>query len=150
MKTRPSFARSLTRTLAVPAIIAFAALLPGCVTPRAMTSGAGVPASEGTVNVTGRDSNDNTKVSVEVRHLAEPWKVAADAKVYVVWIQPQKSAIQSLGVLALDDNLEGRLDAVTPHRSFLLLVTPEPNGQVTQPTHEAVFSSQVDNTSEPE
>ena len=111
--------------------------------PTPMVSGAGVPASEGTVKATSGD-NGNTNLAIRVKHLAPPSKVSADATVYVVWIQPRNAAKQSVGALKLNDNLEGSLNTVTPHRRFLVMVTPEPSGQVAQPTHEPVFTSDVD------
>ena len=108
-----------------------------------MISGVGVPASQGTVKATAGD-NGNTNIAIRVKHLAPPSKVAADATVYVVWIQPRNAAKQSVGALRVNDNLEGSLDTVTPHRRFLVMVTPEPSGQVAQPTHEPVFTSDVD------
>jgi hypothetical protein len=111
--------------------------------PKPMISGAGVPASEGTVEATAGD-NGNTNVAIRVKHLAPPSKVAAEATVYVVWIQPRNAAKQSVGALRVNDDLEGSLDTVTPHRRFLVMVTPEASGQVAQPTNEPVFTSDVD------
>lgn len=115
----------------------------GCATTQAMRSGAGVPAAEGTVRASEGD-NGNTDVSVWVKHLADPAKVHSDATVYVVWIQPRNAAMQNAGGLEIDKNLEGRLDTTTPHRTFTVTVTPEPNGQVAYPSHEPVFTSDVD------
>ena len=126
-------------------ILAAAALVGmqlGCGSNEAMQSGYGVPASEGTVNATESD-NGNTKLEIRVKHLAEPSRVASDATVYVVWVQPSDAARQNVGALLLNDNLEGSLDTVTPHSRFSLSVTPEPNGQVAQPTHRSVFTAEV-------
>ena len=125
--------------------VTVSALQLGCkaAPPQAMVSGAGVPASEGTVEATAAD-NGNTNVAIHVKHLAPPSKVAADATVYVVWIQPRNAPRQSVGALRVNDDLQGSLDTVTPHRRFLVMVTPEPSGQVAQPTHEPVFTSEVD------
>lgn len=130
--------------IALP-MLTLAIMAPGCArsTTQEMVSGPGVPASQGTISATKAD-NGNTNVSVRVKHLAPPSKVASDATVYVVWVQARNAAKQSVGALRLDSNLEGHLSTVTPHRRFLVMVTPEPSGQVAQPTHEPVFTSDVE------
>lgn len=115
----------------------------GCARPQTMVSAVGVPASEGTVKATD-GGNGNTKLAIHVKHLAPPSKVSPDAMVYVVWLQPRNGVLQNIGALVLNDNLEGRLETLTPHRRFQITVTPEPGGQLEKPTHEPVFTSEVD------
>jgi hypothetical protein len=126
-------------------LAALASLGPSCTkpAPKPMVSSEGVPASEGTVDATA-GANGNTNVAIRVKHLAPPSKVQADATVYVVWIQPHNAEAQSVGALVVNSNLEGRLDTVTPHRRFAVMVTPEPSGQVSRPTHDPVFTSDID------
>lgn len=90
--------------------------------------------------------NGNTVVKVRVKHLSSPEKVAADASVYVVWIQPRNGEIQNVGALQVDDDLVGKLDTTTPHRAFTLTVTPEPSARMAAPTHKAVFTTEVTRT----
>jgi hypothetical protein len=111
--------------------------------PQEMHSTSTDSASEGTVRVSEGD-NGNTKVSVRVKHLAPPSKLAADATVYVVWIQPSKGDKQNVGALTLNKDLEGSLDTLTPQHRFKVFVTPEPSGQVGHPTHEPVFTYNVE------
>ena len=115
----------------------------GCSSPKAMQSGYGVPASEGTITATEGD-NGNTKLEIQVKHLAEPSRVASDATVYVVWIQPRDGATQNVGALTLNDDLEGTLNTITPYRLFSVSVTPEPSGLGAKPTHAPVFTAEVD------
>jgi len=115
----------------------------GCNSTQDMRSGYGVPASEGTVNAT-EGENGNTNLEIKVKHLAQPSLVASDATVYVVWVQPRDAARQNVGALTLNDNLEGSLKTVTPHRQFTLTVTPEASGQLDQPRHQPVFTAEVD------
>lgn len=117
-------------------------LFSGCVGAQGMRSGSSVPASEGTVQ-TRVDANGNTNVDLRVKHLAPASRLAADATVYVVWIQALNAERQNVGAMKLNDNLEGHFAATTPHRRFFLMVTPEPSGQVAQPTHDEVFTAQV-------
>lgn len=107
-----------------------------------MRPAAGNIAGEGTVEAKDGD-NGNTEIDVRVKHLAAPAKVAADASVYVVWIRPATGRIQNVGALEVDDELVGRLKTTTPHRAFKLTVTPEPSARMAEPTHEPVFTSDV-------
>lgn len=143
MSSRNSIVRPTVLAVALPAIAALSAALPGCARTQTMQSSLGQPASEGTVKATEGD-NGNTNLTIKVKHLAPPSRIAPDATVYVVWIQPGNGARQSVGRLTLNDNLEGTLNTVTPHRRFALTVTPEPSGQVAHPTHPPVFVSQVE------
>lgn len=108
-----------------------------------MTASTKVPAGAGTVTASDGD-NGNTKLTVQVKHLANASMIASDATVYVVWIEPRNAPIQSLGALTVDDDLEGTLDAITPHRRFTVTVTPEPSAMVRQPTHKPVLTATVD------
>jgi hypothetical protein len=77
------------------------------------------------------DSNGNTEVELLVKHLSPPSQVASDASIYVVWIRPH------------NENLVGKFNTTTPHRTFMLMVTPEPSARMSQPTHDAVFTTEV-------
>ncbi len=139
----PNF-RRISLSLLFPVAAAVFTLTPGCSTsPQPMHSGEGVPASEGTVKAT-EGANGNTNLTVRVKHLATPSKVSPGATVYVVWIKPVNGVRQSVGQLAVNDNLEGTLETVTAHRAFALTVTPEPNAQVSAPSNAPVFSSDVE------
>jgi hypothetical protein len=135
---------------ALPAIAILAGMQVGCQKmmfwrdkPQEMHSAADAPASEGTVRVSEGD-NGNSKVAIRVKHLASPSRMAADSTVYVVWIQPREGDRQNVGALTLNKDLEGSLDTLTPHRRFKLSVTPEPNGQAASPSHEPVFTYEVE------
>ena len=142
MRSRSSIIQRIILTFAVP-VVAWASLLLACAKPHEMHSASAVPAAEGTVKAT-EDNNGNTNVSIQVKHLAPPSKVASDATVYVVWIKPRNSDVQNVGALTLSHDLEGSLETVTPHRRFQVMVTPEPSGQVVRATHPPVFTADVE------
>lgn len=137
--------RNLILAAAMPLGIAMVSMLLGCNKPMAMTSAPGVPASQGTVKASKTD-NGNTKIEIQVKHLAPPSKVASDASVYVVWLQPREGAKLNIGALVLNNELEGKLETTTPHRQFQISVTPEPGGHVEAPTHDPVFTADVQRT----
>lgn len=115
----------------------------GCAKPDKMHASAAVPASEGTVRAT-EGTDGNTDVTLWVKHLADPARVQGDSTTYVVWFQAVGAKPQNVGAMAVDANLEGRFDGSTPHKRFWVTVTPEPAATADQPTHDAVFSSEVD------
>ena len=134
---------------AAAAVVALAAASLGCGmlgggnSEQTMHSSSTTPAAQGTVVATASD-NGNTDLSVRVKHLAPPSKLVSDATVYVVWIQPGDAPIQNVGAMTLNDDLEGRLDTVTPHSRFKVTVTPEPGARGSQPTNEPVFTAEVE------
>ncbi|HVH46129.1 MAG TPA: hypothetical protein VM925_27455 [Labilithrix sp.] len=138
-----------TRRSYFVAALAFGVLASGCGVfgggggaKQTMTTSAESPAGEGTVQAT-KGESDNTKLEVRVKHLPAPSKLADDASVYVVWIQPPKGDVQNVGALAVDKDLVGKLETTTPHKSFKLTVTPEPSARMAAPTHKPVFTSMV-------
>jgi hypothetical protein len=121
--------------------------LAGCASDAAapkqtMHSSAANTSGEGTVQANAAE-NGNTRLEVAVKHLSNPSKVASDASVYVVWIQPTNAQIQNVGALEVNEDLVGKLSTTTPHRAFKLTITPEPSARMAAPTHPAVFTSDV-------
>ena len=116
------------RTLVLSlALILFAA----CSTTRTfpLSASSAVPAAQGQVAASVGE-NGNTRLDIEVRHLAEPSKLSPGATQFVAWAQPNEpgTQAQSLGVLNVDSDLTGRLQTVTPLKNFTLLITPERAG----------------------
>jgi hypothetical protein len=109
---------------------------------RPMNASSRNTSGEGTVEAR-LGENGNTDIEVLVKHLSSPSKVESDASVYVVWLQPVNAKIQNLGALQVDDELVGTFNTSTPHRAFTLSITPEPSARMAEPTHNAVFTSEV-------
>jgi hypothetical protein len=102
-------------------------------------------AAKGEVKVKGED-NGNTRLSVNVEHLASPETVASNATTYVVWAKPSQGEgrAQNLGALVIDADRKGSLDTVTPLKNFEVIVTPEPSASATSPSHTPVFTGIVE------
>ena len=143
MKTKTSNVKWAALAAVVTAGAALAGMQLACATRQLMNTGVGVPAAEATI-LASEGENGNTDVNIRVEHLALPWNVVPAATVFVVWFQPPGSAWQSVGALTVTDDLDGLLDTVTPHRRFLVMVTPEASAQVAQPTQAAVFTASID------
>lgn len=112
-----------------------------CATTQQLTAAPSNPAGVGTVRTD--EDNGNTKVRLHVKHLAPAPRLASGATTYVVWVQPPNAQMQSVGVLRLNEDLEGRLETTTPHKQFRIAVTPEPSAQVEKPSHDPVFTADI-------
>jgi hypothetical protein len=112
-------------------------------TSQPLKTSADMPAAEGTVSAT-PGANGNTTLVVRVKHLAPASRIAEDAQVYVVWVEPHGGQPQNVGILTVDKDLQGTLTTLTPHKQFRVFVTPEPTGQADSPTHDEVFSSDIE------
>ena len=101
-----------------------------------------VPAAEGIVHIK-IDDNGNTKLKVNVNHLAPPAKVSPGATVYVAWVSKDDSAPQNVGSFGLDSDLMGELETMTPLHGFLLTITAEAEPGVVAPQGVQVFSARI-------
>ena len=135
---------SALRWLVLLACPALSAAPSACGGPAAipMVSSPQTPAAQGTV-AAAPAPNGNTRLSVEVKHLALPERVAPGAKVYVVWVVPHGGPPQNVGALRVDENLTGRLDTVTAQPSFEVLVTAEDYPAATTPRGPRVLAAVV-------
>lgn len=127
--------------LGAPAAAALAMTI-GCsrATQLPMRAAPAVPAAEGSVKV-GEGEDGNTKVDVEVKHLAPADQVAPGATAYVVWAKPDIAGAQpqNLGTMTIDKSLNGDLATITPFRRFELMVTPESSPEAVSPTGQPVL-----------
>jgi hypothetical protein len=93
---------------------------------------------------TQRTDNDNTKIDLSVKHLAQPTKISPDANTFVVWVRPEAGApAQNIGALNVDKNLTGKLQSVTPLKDFDLFVTAENSPVAESPSGESLLWSTV-------
>jgi hypothetical protein len=102
------------------------------------------PAAMGEV-ATSAGPNGNTKLTVDVKHLAPPDRVSPGARVYVVWATElgTGAVANNLGALRVDAGLNGRLESLTPLRSFDLDITAEETPTVATPSAVSVLSVRI-------
>jgi hypothetical protein len=97
------------------------------------------PAAEAEI-VAREGANDNTKLNISVKHLAEPNKILENAEQYIVWISPEGSnVVQNVGALKVDDDLSARHETTIPYKNFRVFVTPETSQVASAPTGPVVF-----------
>ena len=73
-----------------------------------LTADKSVPAARGELDV-GHDKNGNTRVEMEVEHLAAPENLTPPRAAYVVWFQERGSEPLNQGSLKPGKNLKGAL-----------------------------------------
>jgi hypothetical protein len=83
-----------------------------------------IPAAGGKAHLS-KDKNGNLKLTVEVYHLAKPGALTPAKSSYVVWMQPRGKDPENLGVLKVNDKLEGKFETTVPNEDFDLLITAE-------------------------
>jgi hypothetical protein len=101
-----------------------------------------IPSAEGKVKVKA-EKDGNTRVKVEVAHLAAPATVFEQASTYVVWLQPATGPAQNVGVLNVSKDLKGELETRTAFKDFRVMVTAEQSANVMTPGPFRVMNTQV-------
>lgn len=118
----------------------------GCAgTVHEMAADSRVPAAEGELKAS-EEENGNTKVAVKVKHMARPSAVEPMAQTYVVWAQDKinNGTVQNLGQLQVDDDLEGKMEGLTPMKQFDVFITAEPVATAQYPTGTKTLWTTVD------
>jgi hypothetical protein len=102
-----------------------------------------VPSTRGQVE-TGKDDNGNTKVKVEVEHLAPPENLTPAKTVYVVWFQERGATSATVqGQLRPDKKQKAKFQGVTPMKTFEVIITAETDSQPTKPGEAEVLRASV-------
>jgi len=126
-------ARHLTRALVT------ASLLAAC---------GGPPIVHGTQRAIGADAvmqvqrieGGNQLVTVEVRHLPPPERIAPGTSRFVVWFVRSGHPATMASQLHYDPgSRQGRARATIPHRGFEVLITAERAGVVSAPSEHVMF-----------
>lgn len=101
------------------------------------------PAAEGKAT-TSTDRNGNTEVEVQVKHMASPQKLTPARQTYLVWVQPRGKDPELLGILRVNEDLQGSLKATTPYKTFDVFVTAEDIVNPPTPSGTVVLKGTVD------
>lgn len=107
-----------------------------------MTAASIVPGARAEVAV-GKDKNGNTTLKMTVRHLANPDRLTPPAGAYVIWLREPGGNVDNRGQLKMDKNLKASFEAVTPLKSFDLLVTAEQDVTAKSPSGPEVLKATI-------
>ena len=109
-----------------------------------MTNASIDPGAQGRVKFN-HDRNHNTLFDIKVEHLAAPSSLTPAKSNYVVWIQRNGEAPQNMGMLTVNENLEGSFHGTTPLQQFNVIVTAEDNVKADSPSSMEVLRATVNN-----
>ncbi len=107
-----------------------------------LTADKSVPAARGQVDI-GRDKNGNTKVEIEVEHLAPPENLTPPRAAYVVWFQERGAEPLNQGSLKPNKNLKATFKSVTPLKSFDVFVSAESDLNAKTPSGSEVLRASI-------
>lgn len=108
-----------------------------------MSPAVGVPSASGTVKASPSEAG-NTRLEIELRHMAQPQRVSLGATTFVVWaLGLGQTTPQNIGALRVDDELRGTLSTLTPYSTFELFITAEADGDARAPTGEQVMRASI-------
>jgi hypothetical protein len=102
-----------------------------------------VPSATGKVDVD-RDRNGNHVVKVRVYHLADPEKLSPARNSYVVWVQAKGKDPENLGMLRVNKDLAGSLEATTPYNHFTIFITAEENPKPDRPSGTEILRGEIE------
>lgn len=107
-----------------------------------------VPAAEGYVEVE-KDDNGNYEIDLEVTRLAEPERLNPAKKLYIVWVQTEKSGEKNIGQLKtasgfLSNTLKSSLNTLTSFKPTGFLISAENDADVQQPGDQVVLRTAME------
>jgi len=88
-----------------------------------------------------KSDNNNTRVKLEVEHLAPPQNLSPARTTYVVWAQSPTGQVQNLGQIKVGSDRKAEFTGSTAFPVFRLMVTGEDRPDVTFPSPQIVFST---------
>jgi hypothetical protein len=83
------------------------------------------------------DRNANTKVDLQVQHMAQPSSLTPSRRYYAVWVRTPRGTREA-GVLQVNTGLQGELKFLVPEKRFTLLITAEDRREPSAPSSHVV------------
>lgn len=104
-----------------------------------------VPAAQGYVKVK-KDNNNNSRIDINVLHLADPQRLQPAAKTYIVWMDTESNSIKNLGQLQSSDHflsntLKGSFNTVTSFKPVKIFITAEDDAAISLPRGQPVLET---------
>ncbi|MGH7874590.1 MAG: hypothetical protein ACREQO_20560 [Candidatus Binatia bacterium] len=114
----------------------------GCAQKIAVRRTAEVPAALAEAKITKTDNN-NTRIELEVQHLAPPQNLVPKKSVYVVWAQAPQGRTINLGQMIVGQDRASEFIGITPLKEFRIIVTAEELPATATPSSQVVLSTEV-------
>jgi hypothetical protein len=124
-------------------ILFLSLLLQSCATKYAFNNSFVVPAAEGSVKVK-KDKNNNYKVILSVKRLADPKRLNPSKEVYVVWMETEQDGVKNIGQLKTSDSLlthelKSSLTTESSSKPVSFFITAEDNAGIQYPQGQEVL-----------
>jgi hypothetical protein len=108
-----------------------------------------VPAAQGTVKVK-QDDNNNYRIEVNIKDLADIKRLDSSKETYVVWMESRQGSTQNIGQLKSSSSFfsgqkKASLETVSSYEPFRIFVTAEHGENVRYPGNEVVLSTETFN-----
>jgi hypothetical protein len=114
----------------------------GCAQTVAFRETPDAPAAKGEAKIT-TDDNNNTRVELDIRHLAPPQNLTPPKSAYVVWAEAPDGRTENLGQIVAGSDRSARFQTVTPLKVFRILVTAEDRALAQSPSQQVVLTTDV-------
>jgi hypothetical protein len=106
-----------------------------------------VPAAEGSVQVK-KDKNNNYKIVLSVKRLADSKRLNPSKEVYIVWMETEQDGIKNIGQLKtssslLSKELRSSLTAVSTSKPITFFITAEDNAGIQYPVGQEVLRTNI-------
>ena len=112
----------------------------GCSQTMRLRNSRDVPAAVGEAEFSKADNN-NTRVKINVDHLAPPQNLSPARTTYIVWAQGPTGQVQNLGQMKVGSDRKSEFTGTTTLPVFRLMVTAEDRPDVSFPSPQIVFST---------
>lgn len=104
-----------------------------------------VPAAMGSVKVK-KDNNENYKISISIKNLAEPEKLTPSRHTYVVWMETENNGIKNIGQINsstgfLSSKLKASFESVSSFKPVKIFMTAEDDAAIQYPGMQVVLST---------
>ena len=104
-----------------------------------------VPAAEGWIEIN-KDKNDNYKIELKVKRLAEPQRLTPPKSLYIVWVETEQNEAKNVGMLktaggVISKELTSTLNTITPYKPVSIFITAEDSANITNPGSNVVLKT---------
>jgi len=124
------------------AVVLFAIITLGCSQKVAFRETPDAPAALGQAKVS-TDGNNNTRIALNIEHLAPPQNLTPPKSVYVVWAEAPEGKTANLGQIVVGNDRSASFQAVTPLKIFRILITAEDRALAQSPSQQVVLTTDV-------
>jgi hypothetical protein len=124
------------------AVLSLAIITLGCSQQVAFRETPDAPAALGQAKVS-TDGNNNTRIALNIEHLAPPQNLTPPKSVYVVWAEAPEGKTANLGQIVVGSDRSAEFQAVTPLKVFRILITAEDRALARSPSQQVVLTTDV-------